>query len=441
MEDGKTARPEDGKAEVRLSHRECQRLEVLKEVQAGNRTQVSAGKVLEVTDRWVRELLRRLKTGGPQALAHGNRGRASNRRLTEPQRHRILQAYRQTYRDFNLTHFREKLQQRERIEAPSRETLRQILMAEGLWNRRREAPKHRLRRPRREREGELMQVDASLHAWFGEGHPPVALVGGIDDATGDVPSALFYDAETTEAYFGVLGGVIRHRGVPQAIYGDRDSVFVVNDRKQHRDAQAQGRRLLTQFGRALKELGIDWIAAFSPQAKGRIERLWGTFQDRLLHELRLEGIHTIPEANIFLTRRFLPAYNRQFRRPAAVDDPIYRPAPSPARLAGILCWKETRILARDHTFPWRDQVWQVLPSDRVRALAGRRLEIRKTLRGELQAWYGPVRLSIRPAPKLPPPLASLRRVSKGPRSPSRSSRPSSSHPWRRRVTVLLGQKG
>lgn len=393
---------EDRKPEVRLSWKEAQRLTILEGVRAGVRTQVSAAKALGITDRWIRTLIRRIEAGGPGALAHGNRGRSSPHRIPETTRERIVQLYRDPYQDLNLTHFGEMLQEREHLAPPCRETLRRILREAGVWERRREAPRHRLRRPRREHEGELLQLDASIHLWLGEDQPTLALVGAIDDATGVVADAQFFPAETTEAYFSLMEGILRKWGVPQAIYTDRDSVFVVNNAQQVEILRTQGREPQTQFGRALKELGIEWIPAYSPQAKGRIERLWGTLQDRLLKELRLEGIRTLPEANQYLQKGFLRRYNQQFGVPAARPEKVYRPAPLRRTLQGFLCWKETRTLARDHTFSWHGKPWQVLPSNRVPALTGRKVEIRRPLRGSLQAWYGSIQLAMCPAPELRP---------------------------------------
>jgi len=391
----------DRKPEVRLSWKEAQKLQVLEEVRAGRRTQVSAGQTLGVTDRWIRALLGKLRREGAAGLAHGNRGRSPAHRIGDRLREQIVNLYRQKYEGFNLTHFREMLEEREGMEAPCREILRRILHQAGAWERRREAPRHRLRRPRREREGELVQLDASIHRWFGEEEPLLALVGGVDDATGDVPYAAFFPQETSEAYFRVLSGIVQHRGVPGAFYTDRDSAFVVNLSKNQREwAGAQGRIPQTQFGRALKELGIEWIPAYSPQAKGRIERLWGTFQDRLLHELKLEKIRSLAEANEYLAKRFLPRHNRRFRCPPAHPDSAYRPAPARAVRDSILCWKESRVLARDHTFSLEGQAWQVLPCAQILALTGKRVEVRRTLQGQLQAWCGAQRLEIRRAPQL-----------------------------------------
>ena len=392
----------DRKPEVRLSWKEAQRLQVLEEVRAGGRTQVSAARALSLTDRWVRALLGKLRREGAVGLAHGNRGRSPAHRISNAKRQEIVKVYRQKYEGFNLTHFREMLEEREGMKPPCREVLRRILAEAGAWERRREAPRHRLRRPRREREGELLQMDASIHRWFGEENPLAALVGAVDDATGDVPFAAFFPQETAEAYFQVLAGILRHRGVPRAFYTDRDSAFVVNLSKAQRDlAGAQGRTFQTQFGRALKELGIEWIPAHSPQAKGRIERLWGTFQDRLLNELKLEKIRTLGAGNEYLAKRFLPRYNRRFRCRPACPESAYRPTPARGVREAILCWKESRVLARDHTFPLGAQAWQVLPSNRVPALTGKRVEVRRTLQGQIQAWCGPVRLELRRAPSRP----------------------------------------
>ena len=220
-------------------------------------------------------------------------------------------------------------------------------------------------------------------------------MGAVDDATGEVVDAQFFPAETTEAYLSLLKGILRKRGAPRAIYSDRHSIFVVNKGHDLELQRALGRVNVTQVGRALKELGIEWIAAYSPQAKGRIEKLWRTFQDRLLRELRLENIRTIEAANEYLQKRFLPRYNAKFRVPAAKEGRAYRPAPLNRILQAILCWKETRQLGRDHTFSCEGKFWQVERCPSIPSLAGRSIEIRRTLRGTWEAWLGELRLKIK----------------------------------------------
>ena len=397
--------------EVRLTVRQHQRLGLIEEVLAGKRTQVSAAQAARLSARWMKVLVKRVRERGEAGLIHGNCGRPSNRKLKAKTRGEIVRLYGKKYEDFNLNHFQEMLKEREGWEKPpSRESLRGILKEAGLWTRQRRVPKHRLKRPRRECEGELMQVDASIHEWLGEGTGYLALVGGIDDATGDVPYAEFFEQETTEAYMTLLKRVIERRGVPGALYSDRDSVFKVNDEKERERALDRGQRPQTQFGRILKDLGIEWIEAGSPQAKGRIERLWGTFQDRLQKELALQEIRTREMANEYLQKVFLPRFNRHFRKVPARRDVLYRERPLAKDLARILCWRTERKLGGDHTMRYGGRTWQVLPHTRIRALRGKRVEVRKTLSGQIQAWWGSWRLAIRPAAAEPLPAKIVTRV-------------------------------
>jgi hypothetical protein len=394
---------------VRLTVKEHERLAVIREILEGRRTQVSGARAIVVSSRWMKTLVKRVRERGEEGLVHGNCGRASNRRLKEKTRQEIADLYREKYEGFNLNHFRQMLNLREGWEeVPSRESLRGILKEAGLWTRQRRVPKHRQKRPRRECEGELLQVDASIHEWLGEGKGYLALVGGIDDATGEVPHAEFFEQETTEAYMVMLKGVIEKKGVPGALYSDRDSVFKVNNERDRERAQDKGEKAQTEFGRVMKELGIEWIEANSPQAKGRIERLWGTLQDRLLKELRLEGIQTREAANEYLRKGFLPRFNREFRKVPASQEVMYRERPLAKDLARILCWRTQRKLTGDHTFRYGSSIWQVLPHPQIRALRGKRVEVRKTLAGRIEAWWGEWRLGMRPAAPEPLRVASAR---------------------------------
>jgi transposase len=375
---------------------------VIQRVIGGKTTGSRAAEILELSRRQVWRLVKRGRVEGLKGMVHRGRGRRSNRRLDEKQREQIVRLYAGRYEGFNLTHFREMLVEREQLRPPCRETLRRILSEEQVWERRRKAPKHRQRRVRREQEGDLLQMDASLHRWLGEDKPLIALIGAIDDATNDVPHAQFFEAETTEGYMTIFGQILQKRGVPLAVYTDYDSVFFMNNARKREEATARGQKVLTQFGRALDELGVKWIPASSPQAKGRIERLWGTFQDRLLNEMRLEGIRTLSHANAYLSKRFLPRFNRQFRRQAADPERAYRAGPLRLQREAALCLKETRLLSRDYTFPYEGTVWQVLKTPGVLALCGRRIEVRKTLRGEMQAWIQGRRLGLTRAPLQPP---------------------------------------
>lgn len=389
----------DDREGIRLTLKQHGRWASLKDFLDCRCTARQAAEAMDLSVRHVRRLAKRARKGGVRCLLHGNRGRPSNHRIKQKVLRKIGGLYRTRYEEFNLTHFREMLVKREKLKkVPCRETIRGSLMAAGLWECRRKAAKHRQRRPRMEREAEMLQVDASLHHWFGDDGPYIALVGAIDDATGTVPAATFVPTETTEAYMGLFRIIFDKRGVPLSVYSDRHGVFFISSPKAREAAAQRGTPLWTQFGRAMHELGVKTIFAWSPQAKGRIERLWRTFQDRLLNELRLHGIKSIEEANRFLSRDFLPRFNRQFAVEPANSRPAWRVSPGPARLASVLCTKTTRVLGNDHVFAYEGNAWQVRPTPGVAALARRKVEVRVTLKGQVQAWHGERRLKIAPAP-------------------------------------------
>src|SRR5579863_3923211 len=267
-----------------LSQRELQKVAVIAQCAKGELACARAAELLDLTPRHVKRLKARYRQGSAAALAHASRGRPSPRRLPERTRVRILDLARTRYAGFNDHHLCEKLREVEGLSL-GRETLRRLLRSNGLGSpRKRRAPSHRQRRLARAREGEMLLLDASLHRWLEERGPQLTLLGFLDDATGKVLVAEFFPTEDAYGYFRLLHGLLRRFGVPLSFYGDRHSVFVRNDDHWTVEEQLAGRREPTQFGRALEQLGITYIAAQSPQAKGRIERLWGTFQDRLTSE-------------------------------------------------------------------------------------------------------------------------------------------------------------
>ncbi len=270
-----------------LSQKELQRAAVISSCVQGNLACARAAALLDLTPRHVKRLKSRLRKGGAATLAHASRGRPSHRRLPQRTRDRILQLARTSYAGFNDHHLCEKLCEVEGFSL-GRETLRRLLRSAGIGSpRKRRAPIHRQRRLPRAREGEMLLLDASLHRWLGDRGPQLTLLGFLDDATGKVLVAEFFPTEDARGYFRLLRRLLRRFGVPLSFYGDRHGVFVRNDDHWSVEEQLAGRRQPTQFGRALEQLGVTYIAAQSPQAKGRIERLWGTFQDRLTSELRL----------------------------------------------------------------------------------------------------------------------------------------------------------
>lgn len=280
-----------------LNSKEQRRAFVLNQVIGGQINVPQAAQLLVVSLRHARRLLAEYRQFGPEALAHGNRGRQPAHTLGEGLRARVVALAKDKYVGFNHQYLSEKLGEVEEI-AISRSSLRRILLAAGLPSPRKRRPaKHRRRRERYPREGMLLQIDGSRHDWLEGRGPYLTLLGAVDDATGSVPYALFREQEDAGGYLALFRQIVTTKGVPLAVYRDRHAIFAVSNKREPSLAeQLAGGREPTQFGRALQELGIESITARSPQAKGRIERLWGTFQDRLVSELRLAGVKDLGEA-------------------------------------------------------------------------------------------------------------------------------------------------
>jgi hypothetical protein len=335
---------------ITMSQKERDVLKILHGVLQGERSQADAAHLLGFTTRHVRRLQRRLEADGDQALVHGLRGKPSNHRIDPDVRAAILSAYRQRYADFGPTFASEKLAQEGLHVGP--QTLRRWLLAEGLWERRRRRDPHRSRRPRRPCFGELVQIDASIHDWLEGRGEELVLISLIDDATSKV-LARFYPAGTVETHMDLVGRWLRRYGRPQAFYSDRHSIFEPQDKGRARpDAE-------TQFGRALRELDIELIRAHSPQAKGRIERSFGTAQDRWVKELRLAGVTNVTGANAVL-QRLVPAHNRRFSKPASQPGDAHRPLGPGHDLAAILSVQEERVVANDYTIRFHNRFYQLL---------------------------------------------------------------------------------
>ena len=310
------------------------RLQVLNSVLAEHMTTEQAAEILGVSTRHTRRILAAYKEDGAAALAHGNRGRRPHNAASEMEEADVLYLSHTRYEGANHTHLSELLREREGIDI-GRTTLRRILLSAGLSSpRRRRPPRHRVRRQRMPGEGMLIQIDGSYHRWLGERCPQFTLLLAVDDATGSVVHALFCQQEDTRGYFLLLDGLIQRRGIPLALYTDRHAVF------KHIPG-AGGVGAPTQFSRAMDELGIHLIFALSPQTKGRVERTAGTFQDRLVTELRLAGVSTIDGANRVLPD-FLPRFKRALqgagaaagcclpftgRRPVLGSEPLFQAQP------------------------------------------------------------------------------------------------------------------
>ena len=368
-----------------LSQKELQRVAVISSCVQGNLACARAASLLALTPRHVKRLKSRYRQGGEAALAHASRGRPSHRRLPQRVRDRILQLARTRYAGFNDHHLCEKLVEKEGFSL-GRETLRRLLRSAGMGSpRKRRAPAHRQRRLARAREGEMLLLDASLHRWLEDRGPQLTLLGFLDDATRKVPVAEFFPTEDARGYLRLLRRLLRRFGVPLSFYGDRHGVFVRNDDHWSVEEQLAGRREPTQFGRALDQLGVTYIAAQSPQAKGRIERLWGTFQDRLTSELRLAGAADLDAANQVL-RDFLPDYNRRFGRAPREAEKAWRPAPE--NLDRICCFHHQRSVSNDNVVQWDGRRFQIPPQPHRFSFAGAKVQLVESLEGKVAIYYG-----------------------------------------------------
>jgi transposase len=374
---------------VRLSQKELHRVAVISSCIKGDLACARAAELLDLTPRQVKRLKVRYRQGSAAALAHASRGRPSHRRLPERTRARILDLARTRYVGFNDHHLCEKLCEVEGLSL-GRETLRRLLRSAGIGSpRKRRAPTHRQRRLARAREGEMLLLDASLHRWLEDRGPQLTLLAFLDDATRKVLVAEFFPTEDARGYFRLLRRLLRRCGVPLSFYGDHHGIFVRNDQHWSVEEQLAGKRQPTQFGRALDQLGVTYIAARSPQAKGRIERLWGTFQDRLSSELRLIGAADLEAANEVL-RRFLPDYNRHFARPPREAAKAWRPAPQD--LDRICCFLHERAVSNDNVVQWGGRRFQIPPQPQRFSFAGAKVQLYESLEGKVTIYHGPNKL-------------------------------------------------
>jgi transposase len=423
------------KETITMSRTEQRRAWVVTKVSEDELTMAEAAELLGLTERSIRRLRARLGREGPAGLVHGNRGRVSPRRLPAAMRDRILELAQDEYAGLNDSHLADLLAEREGI-GIGRSSLQRLLRGAGQASpRKRRAPKHRSRRDRMPREGLLLQTDGSRHDWLEGRGPWLTLVGYIDDATGRVTGAVFRDQEDSAGYLEALETTIRRYGVPGAIYHDRHTIFEPAESEPLTlEEQLVDTRVPTQLGRTFLELGIGSVKARSPQAKGRIERLWGTLQDRLVAELRLASVDDRDAANAFLAR-YLARHNRRFMVPPAESEPAWRRLPTGTRLERVCCFKYRRTVARDGTVRAGATTLQLPAKANGRSRAGQHVELHVRLDGRLVVWDGQRELVTTPAPLDAVQLRALAgaRVEVGemPRSAATATRVRPDHPWRR----------
>jgi transposase len=430
------------KERLTLNRKEQTRVIILNQVETKQIEVKEAADLLNVSERQAWRLLAAYRQEGAAGLAHGNRERKPVNRLPDELRQKVIELAGQKYRGFNHTHLTEKLVDCEQIHL-SRSSVRSLLLQNGLPSpRKRRPPKHRSRRERYPQEGMLLQTDGSDHDWLEGRGPKFCLIGAIDDATSKVPYALFQEQEDTQGYMLMLKRIVLEQGIPLALYHDRHSIFDVSeDKLPSIEEQLKGKEPITQLGRLLEELGIESIPAHSPQAKGRVERLWGTFQDRLCSELRLAGVKTMAEANQVL-ERFLPEYNRRFAVTPENPDIAYRTVPSEFKPEEYFCFKYERTVASDNVVRYKGQRVQILSSNTRSGYARCKVTVHLGLDNVMMVYYQGKCLKTRPAPVEATVLRRLDSKPAGgdtvlPKMPRihLPVKPSPDHPWRGKFRV------
>lgn len=339
-----------------MSMRELKRLKVVREAIEGQITQKAAATIIGLSERQARRLVRALREQGEAGIVHKARGKPSNRKIPEKVKKAALQFYQKKYLGFGPTLACEKLLELDGIEL-SDETLRKWLIEAGLWQKRRKRSTHRRWRTRKECFGEMIQIDGSHHDWLEGRGPHLVLMGYIDDATNTVYGR-FYDYEGTMPAMDSFKRYVRRYGLPQSVYLDRHTTYKSTGKLTIEEELSGQEKPLSQFERALEELGVEVIHAYSPQAKGRVERLFGTLQDRLVKEMRLAGVATKKEANDFL-KEYLPKYNRKFRVCASNGTNVHTKLPNFFDLDKHLCIKTKRTIRRDNTISHNAKLYQL----------------------------------------------------------------------------------
>ena len=366
--------------DVKLNQQEQARIQVLNCVLEYQLPIAKAAEIMGVSERHTQRLLAAYRRNGAAALAHGNRGRRPHNAVPEAAASAVVRLASNGYAGANHSHLTELLREREGIDL-SRPTVRRILVKAGIGSpRSRRSQQHRFRRKRMPQEGMLVQIDGSQHPWLEDRGPKLTLLIAVDDATGTVAHAVFHTTEDTRGYLVLLEGLVRQWGIPLAIYSDRHAAFKYNARQKPVPVET------TQFARVMLELGIQQIFALSPQAKGRVERMLETFQDRLVTELRLAGASNIDEASLVL-RDYLPRFNARFSVAAEQPELAYRPVPTQLSLTETICLKDTRKVARDNTVKYQWRVLQLLPGADRPSYAGLRVDVLERADGELLIRY------------------------------------------------------
>jgi transposase len=412
--------------DILMSKRARTRKSVLDQVKRGVMRLREAADELGVSYRQCKRIYARYRREGDAGLVHRSRGRPSARAKPPEVREKAVARYEERYQGMGPTLAAEKLEEKG-LEI-DHETLRRWLIAAGKWQRARKRGPHRTRRPRKEHFGELVQMDGSHHLWFGAEHPSACLMNLVDDATGRTLATIEVQ-ETTEAAMRLLWKWILQYGVPKALYCDRKTVYVT-EREPTVEEQLAGEEPLTQFGKACKKLGIQIITAYSPQAKGRVERNHGVYQDRFVHELRLRGITTIEGANALL-EEFVPQLNEKFARPALKARDLHRRLPKNLDLRDVFCVEECRTVANDWTVRHDNRFFQIHKDNKWLPKPKQKVLVRTWLDGSVHLVFKNRKLKYEQLQE-PPAKPGKPRPAKAATCPRPKAKPADNHPWRRR---------
>ena len=392
---------------ILMSQRQLQRWHVMGLVEGGKITLGEAGKKIGVSYRQAKRIKRALRVKGIKGILHGNTGRTPWNRTADWIRQKVLEFSKELYRDFNDMHFTEKLSEDQEIEL-SRETVRKLRRRAGIEpKRRRRVPGHRKRRERKAQEGAMVLWDGSPHHWLGSDQPACCLMAAIDDATGKVLVARFFPFEGSSGYLWLLREVVKRYGIPLVMYHDRHGSLHRNDSHWSLEEQLAGRQEPTQVGLALEALGIESIAALSPQAKGRIERLFGTLQDRLIAELGLEGVQNLQEANRFL-KFFIPRFNRRFAVCPRESEKAWRKAPPDLDLDRMISFRYRSVVGNDNSVRIGGLILDLPPGPHRRSYAKAHVEVRQLLDGSWKVYYQDQLIAKHPSTELRDPVRALK---------------------------------
>jgi len=415
------------KGHLLMSRKELRRRSVLELVESNRITLLEASARMGLSYRHTLRVYNRFVLYGDAGLVHRRRDKPSNRAYPGSLREEVLRRYREVYKPhgFGPTLAAEKLAEVGLY--VDHETLRRWLLAEGQWEKRRRRRAHRSHRQRRAHFGELVQMDGSHHHWFGPDHAPCCLTNMVDDATGTT-MALLDHQETTEAAMTLLGRWIARYGIPMALYTDKKNVYVT-DREPTLEEELAGQEPMTAFGKACYKLGIAIITAHSPQAKGRVERSNGTYQDRLVKELALRQITTLARANELLVNGFTDALNVRFAVAPVEAEDYHRPLPKALDLNTVFCHETHRILHNDWTVRHENRYYQILKDNSPLPRPKERILVRTPMGGRLQLLYREKLLAFRPIS--PEELREQRRAKpQPPDKPKKATRPKPARKWR-----------